>query len=318
MGGGGGGLTKGWRRAPMQHCPLNPYRPLVGWGVGQSFLQGEVRVRVQGWVGGWAVGGTPPPPGDPELYSMRLGRGLGLNLGWVWSGESSQWSGSGDTDQDSEGVRAAESTGRPGPRGDGPGGVPGGRGGRGAGRLLRRGGGGKSLYTKMAQSDCPCCKFRFFPQWSLWSWGGAGGLVVIVLKTSPGGGGGDRHAPPSQQGVDKTMAQLGEPGRSLTEKEEKSVPVHSFPKKVCRHTVCWRWAVSGWWLATGSWWRLVVVGGGWWLMAVGSGWQLAVGGGWRLVAVGGWWRLAVGGGWWLAVDGPLGRSLRAVLNKKKI
>ena len=44
-------------------------------------------------------------------------------------------------------------------------------------------------------------------------------------------------------------------------------------------------------------------------MGVSSGWRLAVGG---------WWRLAVGGGWWLAVDGPLGRSLRAVLNKKKI
>ena len=43
-------------------------------------------------------------------------------------------------------------------------------------------------------------------------------------------------------------------------------------------------------------------------MAVGSGWRLAVGDGWRL---------AVGGGW-LAVDGPLGRSLRAVFNRKKI
>ena len=42
---------------------------------------------------------------------------------------------------------------------------------------------------------------------------------------------------------------------------------------------------------------------------------LAAGGG-RL-AVGHWPLVAVGGGWWLAVDGPLGRSLRAVVNKKK-
>ena len=53
--------------------------------------------------------------------------------------------------------------------------------------------------------------------------------------------------------------------------------------------------------------------------------RLAVVGGWRLVAAGGWWlavggwrRLAVGGGWRLAVGGPLGQSLRAVRNKKKI
>ena len=51
-------------------------------------------------------------------------------------------------------------------------------------------------------------------------------------------------------------------------------------------------------------------------MAVGSGWRLSVGRRWQL-AVGGWRRLAVGGGWRLAVDGPLGRSLRAVLNQKK-
>ena len=42
---------------------------------------------------------------------------------------------------------------------------------------------------------------------------------------------------------------------------------------------------------------------------VGGDWQ------WLAVAAGGL-RLAVGG-WWLAVGGPLGRSLRAVLNKKK-
>ena len=65
-----------------------------------------------------------------------------------------------------------------------------------------------------------------------------------------------------------------------------------------------------------GWWRLVVVGGGRWLV-IGDWWRLAVVGGWRLVAVGGWRRLAVGDGWWLAVGSPLGRSLRAVLNKKK-
>ena len=123
-------------------------------------------------------------------------------------------------------------------------------------------------------------------------------------------------------------------------KKRKSVPVPVFPKKPAG-TPCaqpWLVAVGGWWLATvdgwqlatGGWWRLVVVGGGWWfgdwwLVAVGSGWQLAVGRRWRLAAVGGgWWlavggswRLAVGGSWRLAVGGPLGRSLRAVLSKKK-
>ena len=70
----------------------------------------------------------------------------------------------------------------------------------------------------------------------------------------------------------------------------------------------WRLAVGGWWrLAVGGWWRLAV--GDWWLMAVGSGWPLAVGRRWRLGRVGGWGRLAVGG--------PLGRSLRAVLNQKR-
>ena len=85
----------------------------------------------------------------------------------------------------------------------------------------------------------------------------------------------------------------------------------------------WRLAVGGGWrLAVGNW-RLVV--GDWWLVAVGSGWQLTVGrrwrlaavGGWRLVAVGGWRRLVVGGSWRLAIGSPLGRSLRAVLCKKK-
>ena len=116
--------------------------------------------------------------------------------------------------------------------------------------------------------------------------------------------------------------------------------VFRFPKKARGHSMCstmvggsWRLAVvGGWQLATGGWWRLVVVGGGWWL-AVGGWRQLAVVGSWRLVAaggwrrlvaggrwrlvVGGWWRLAVDGSWRLAVGGPLGRSLRAVLSKKK-
>ena len=48
---------------------------------------------------------------------------------------------------------------------------------------------------------------------------------------------------------------------------------------------------------------------------VGGG-RLAVGG-WRLAVGGGWWRLVVGDWWLMAVDGPLGRPLRAVLNKKK-
>ena len=88
----------------------------------------------------------------------------------------------------------------------------------------------------------------------------------------------------------------------------------------------WRLAaIGGWQLATGGWWQLVVVGCGWWLV-IGGWWRLVVVGGWRLVAAGGWgqlvvgsqWRLAVGGSWRLAVGGPLGRSLRAVLSKKKI
>ena len=33
----------------------------------------------------------------------------------------------------------------------------------------------------------------------------------------------------------------------------------------------WLVAIGGWRLATGGWWRLVVVGGGWWwLVAVGD------------------------------------------------
>ena len=86
------------------------------------------------------------------------------------------------------------------------------------------------------------------------------------------------------------------PRRSLTGKKRGSIT--QFSQKSC---------VQPWLVAVGGWRRL----------AVGS-WQLAVGGGWRRLVIGGWWRLAVGGSWRLAVDGPLGRSLRAVLNKKKI
>ena len=98
-------------------------------------------------------------------------------------------------------------------------------------------------------------------------------------------------------------------------------------KKVFRYTVSPKKptgtpCVGGGRLAVGGW-RLAVGGSWWWLAAVG-GWGLVVDGGWqwlavgrrRRLAVGGCWRLAVGGCWWLAVDDPLGRSLRAVLNKK--
>ena len=149
-----------------------------------------------------------------------------------------------------------------------------------------------------------------------------------------------QHTPKHQQ-HSKRCCVYG-PGRSLTEKKkEESVPVPVFPQKPAG-TPCaqpwlvavggWRLAVGGWRLSAvggwqlavrGGWWRLVVVGG-WWLV-VGGGWQwlavggwppLAVGGGWWLVAVGGWW-FVVDGSWRLADGGPLGRSLRAVLSKKK-
>ena len=56
--------------------------------------------------------------------------------------------------------------------------------------------------------------------------------------------------------------------------------------------------------------------GSWRLVAAG-GWRRLVAGGWWRLVVGGWWRLAVDGSWRLAVGGPLGRSLRAVVSKKK-
>ena len=55
----------------------------------------------------------------------------------------------------------------------------------------------------------------------------------------------------------------------------------------------------------------------WYACCFGCCYQMAKTLGWRRLAVGGWWQLAVGGGWWAAVGGPLGRSLRAVLSKKK-
>ena len=101
------------------------------------------------------------------------------------------------------------------------------------------------------------------------------------------------------------------PGRSLTGKKKFSGS--SFPKKARGHLMCSTMVGGGW--------RLVAVGGGW-RLAVGNWWLVAVGGGWRQLVVVDWW-LVVGGGWqWLvvggwAVGGPLGRSLRAVLSKKK-
>ena len=96
-------------------------------------------------------------------------------------------------------------------------------------------------------------------------------------------------------------------GRSLTGK--KNVPQPVFPKKPAG-TPC----AQAWLVAVGGW-RLAAVGG--WQLATGGWWRLAVVGSWRLVAAGGWRRLVVGGWWRLAVGGPLGRSLRAVLSKKK-
>ena len=53
-------------------------------------------------------------------------------------------------------------------------------------------------------------------------------------------------------------------------------------------------------------------------MVVDGGRRWLAVGGWLPLAVGGGWQLAVGAGWQLAVDGPLGRSQRVALNKKKI
>ena len=111
----------------------------------------------------------------------------------------------------------------------------------------------------------------------------------------------------SRCGAASTAAKEGV--RGVLNGKKKSVPVPIFPKKPAGTPCAQPWlvavggwrlaAVGGWQLATGGWWRLVVVGGGWWL------------------AVGGWRRLAVVGSWRLAVGGPLGRSLRALLSKKK-
>ena len=75
--------------------------------------------------------------------------------------------------------------------------------------------------------------------------------------------------------------------------------VFRFPKKARGHSMC-----------------STMVGGSWRLVAAG-GWRRLVAGGWWRLVVGGWWRLAVDGSRRLAVGGPLGRSLRAVLSKKK-
>ena len=68
----------------------------------------------------------------------------------------------------------------------------------------------------------------------------------------------------------------GGAGQGGPEREKKSVPLHSFPKKARGHSMC-----------------STMVGGGW-RLAVGGDWRLAVGN-WRLVAVGGGWRLLVVG-----------------------
>ena len=93
--------------------------------------------------------------------------------------------------------------------------------------------------------------------------------------------------------------------RGVLNGEKKKCSGTSFPKKARGHSMCSTMVGGSWRLAVGGGWRL----------AVGN-WRLAAVGGWRLV-VGGWWRLAVDGSWRLAVGGPLGRSLRAVLSKKK-
>ena len=50
--------------------------------------------------------------------------------------------------------------------------------GPGGRKVLKKGGGGgwdpHFCVRKMAQEDFPCRKFRCFPRWSLWSWGGGG------------------------------------------------------------------------------------------------------------------------------------------------
>ena len=87
------------------------------------------------------------------------------------------------------------------------------------------------------------------------------------------------------------------PPRAVLNGEKKKCSVAQFSRKNPRaHHV----------LVVGCWRQLAAVGG----------WGLVVDGGWRWLAVGRRWRLAIGG-WRLAVDDPLGRSLRAVLHKKK-
>ena len=117
------------------------------------------------------------------------------------------------------------------------------------------------------------------------AWGGIGGDALE---------GGERDSP--------------RPGQGGPQEEKKSVPERQF----CKKTACSSY-VQPWLVAVGGW-RLVAIAG--WRLAVG-GWRLVAAGGWRRLAVGGWWRFAVGGGWWLAVGGPLGRSFRAVFNRKK-
>ena len=72
---------------------------------------------------------------------------------------------------------------------------------RGSGRRLleERGGGGvwdpKVCVPEMARQDFPNGKFRFFPRWPLWSWGGGGvsscGCQPFLYILSGRGGGGN-------------------------------------------------------------------------------------------------------------------------------
>ena len=137
------------------------------------------------------------------------------------------------------------------------------------------------------------------------------------------------RSPPGPEGIHRASPIQSRGVLKGENKERKVFLCTVFPKRprvahMFNHG-WWRLVVGGWWrLAVGNW-QLAVGGGWWWLAAVGGWWRLAVVGGWLLVAaggwrrllVGGWWRLVVGAGWWLAVGGPLGRSLRAVLNKKQ-
>ena len=107
-----------------------------------------------------------------------------------------------------------------------------------------------------------------------------------------GFGGGARHCT-----LHRAPAAFDTDGRGVLKRGKKKVFLNG---SFCKKTACssyvqpWLVAIGGWRLATGGWWRLVVVDGGWWLV-IGGWWRLAVVAGWRL-AVGCRWRLAAVGG----------------------